>query len=134
VIGMCSKLKSRMSLNGIVIIPLIFISLSYKDDSIVVTDLKVENKKGYVLVEETKVEIGQKITARLINLDSVKVYSVTLNEKKVTFSQISDSTVSLIIPYSGTGNDVGNFVFYCHMKGTYFPDSVLVSNQINYKY
>ena len=94
----------------------------------------IYSKNGFVQLSKNKVEIGEKITAHFINMDSVKVYSVTLNQKEITFSQKDDSTVSLIVPFTSVGNDVGNFVFYCWMQTASFPDTVLVSNQINYKY
>ena len=89
---------------------------------------------GKVVVSETKVEIGQKLFAHFKNMDSVKVYSVTLNEKKVTFKQIDDSTVTLIVPYTDVGTDAGNFVFYCYLPKSEISDTVLVSNRIKYKY
>lgn len=91
-------------------------------------------KHGYVSVNPTKVEIGQKLIAHFVGMDSVYIYSVSLNEKEVTFSQTNDSIITLITPYNNVGNAVGNFVFYCWMKTNNYPDTVLVSNQINYKY
>lgn len=94
----------------------------------------IYSKNGYVQLTKNKVEIGEKITAHFINMDSVYVYSVTLKQKQVTYSQKNDSTVTLIVPFTNVGNDVGNFVFYCRMETDNYPDTVLVSNQINYKY
>ncbi len=117
----------------ILITAVVLLQSCFKGDEIV-KYIEVSPKKGYVRIDETKVEIGQKVLAHFINMDSVNVYSVTLNEKKVTFKQINDSTVTLILPYTSVGSDVGNFVFYCSMHRNINSDTVLVSNQINYKY
>lgn len=100
----------------------------------VVKYVEVEKVKGKVVVSETNVEIGQKIYAYFRNIDSVKIYSVLLNEKKVTYKQINDTTVALIIPYSGAGYDIGNFVFQGYILGENYKDTVLVSNQVRYRY
>ena len=91
-------------------------------------------QNGKVYIDETKVEIGQKIIAHFINTDSIEVYSVTLNEKNVTFKQIDDTTVTLIVPHTYMAYNVGNFIFRCRMTTASFADTVLVSNQIKYKY
>ena len=100
----------------------------------VVEYVELTKEKGKVIVSETSVEIGQKIFAHFQKMDSVIVYSVTLNENKVTFKQINDSTVSLIVPYTSVGTDAGNFVFYCYLPKNEISDTVLVSNRIIYRY
>ncbi|MDP3148208.1 MAG: hypothetical protein Q8N83_03665 [Ignavibacteria bacterium] len=99
----------------------------------IVKYVTTEKQGGYITLSETKVEIGQKITAHFINMDSVQVYSVTLNQTLVTFQQLNDSTVTLIAPYTTVGNGAGNFVFYCTIPSTASGDTVLISSQINYK-
>ncbi len=116
----------------LIIFPLL-LSLINCNESDLITDNE-NNKKSYVHINTYKVEIGQKVTAHFINMDSVYVYDVTLNQKDVTYAQLNDSTVTLIVPFTNVGNDVGNFVFYCRLFGESVHDTVLVSNQINYKY
>lgn len=99
----------------------------------IVKYVTTEKQGGYITLSETKVEIGQKITAHFVHMDSVYVYSVTLNQKLVTYKQLDDSTVTLIVPYTLVGNDAGNFVFYCLIPSAASGDTVLISNQINYK-
>jgi len=105
-----------------------------KKNEKIVEYVYVQPQNGKVYVNETKVEIGQKITAHFMNTDSIEVYSVTLNEKDVTYKQIDDSTVTLIVPHTYMAYNVGNFIFRCRMATASFADTVLVSNQIHYKY
>lgn len=111
----------------------LFILNSCVDEGIIESDEPIP-LKGKVVLSATNVEIGQKLFAHFKNMDSVKVYSVTLNEKKVTFKQIDDSTVTLIAPYTNVGTDAGNFVFYCYLPKSGVSDTVLVSNRIRYRY
>ncbi len=112
-----------------------FLLLIVSCEKSVVEYVEVESPRGSVQLSSNKVEIGQKLTANFTNMDSSDVYAVSLNQKEVTFSQIDDKTVTVIVPYTNVGNDVGNFIFYSWMQtNSFFPDTVLVSNQINYKY
>ena len=107
--------------------------LSFGCKETVVEYIEKESPESHVILSVNKVEIGQKITANFVNTDSVKVYAVTFNRRVVTFNQRNDSTVSLFIPKNYGGNESGNFVLYCETSsGTFFHDSVFVSNQINY--
>ena len=118
----------------IVLLAFLMLTQGCNKNEKIVEYVDVQPQNGKVYVNETKVEIGQKITAHFVSKDSIVVYSATLNRKNVTYKQIDDSTVTLIVPHTYTGNDVGNFIFYCRMTTASFPDTALVSNQINYKY
>jgi len=108
----------------------IFLSFGCKEK---ITEF-LESRNGFVQLSRNNAEIGEKIFAHFKNMDSVKVYSVTFNKKEVTFSQTNGNKASLIVPFTDVGNEAGNFVFYCTMKTNSFLDTVLVSNQFNYKY
>ncbi len=118
----------------IALLAFLMLTQGCKKNEKIVEYVYVQPQNGRVYIDETKVEIGQKIIAHFVNTDSIKVYSVTLNEKNVTYKQIDDSTVTLIVPHTYVGNDVGNFIFYCWMPSISPTDTVLVSNKINYKY
>lgn len=90
-----------------------------------------EPVRGRVVLSADSVEMGQKIIAHFVNMDPISIFSVMLNQKYITFSQIDDSTASLLVPFTYIPYDHGNFVFDCsYGKKT---DTILVSSQIKYK-
>ncbi|RJP64539.1 MAG: hypothetical protein C4539_14280 [Ignavibacteriales bacterium] len=125
-------MKYKKILNSFLLVYFLLLIIGCKEK--VIEYVEKETPTGNVQLSKNKVEIGEKIIVHFLNMDSVKVYSVTLNQKEVTFVQNNDSTLSLIVPYTYEGNDVGNFVFYCCMPSASSADTVLVSSQVNYKY
>lgn len=102
-----------------------FLFISCKET--IIEPVKNDQVPGYIKLSASDVEIGQKITANLVNMEPENIYSVTFNRRPVTYSQTDDSTLTLIAPYSNAGNETASFVFYSF-------DTVLVSSKINYLY
>jgi hypothetical protein len=128
-------MKSKTIIKKIIFILLIILAKSCKETVIEYRDV-IKIKEGYVKLSSNEVEIGQKITAQFVNfdMDSSFVYTVTFDLKPVAFTQQNDSTLTLIVPYTGGGNMSGSFVIYCMLYSESSSDTVLVSDKIHYLY